>query len=43
VRLQEGDYREDPAMVVAGLGQVELREDAAHVLFDRASGDPKWM
>ena len=43
VRIQEGDHREDPAMVVAGLGQVELGQDAAHVLLHGACGDPKPM
>jgi hypothetical protein len=37
VRLQEGDHREDPAMVVAGFGQVEFGQDAANVLLDRAA------
>jgi len=39
--LQEGDDRTDAAVIVAGLGQVELGQDAAHVLLDGALGDPQ--
>jgi hypothetical protein len=39
--LQERDHREDPAVVVAGVRQLELGEDAAHVLLDGALGDPQ--
>src|SRR6185312_17107840 len=34
--LQEGDHGEDAAVVVAGLGQVQLGEDGADVFFDGA-------
>jgi hypothetical protein len=39
--LQERDHREDPAVVVAGLRQLGVGEDAAHVLLDGALGDPQ--
>jgi hypothetical protein len=39
-RVQEGEYGEHPAVGLGGLWQVELHHDAAHVLFDRALGDP---
>ena len=39
--LEERDDREHAAVVVVGLGQAELREDAADVLLDRALGDPE--
>ena len=38
---QVGQHREDAAMVVLGVGQLELAEDAADVLLGRALGDPE--
>ncbi len=40
VRLEERDHREHATVVVRRLGQVELAEDAAHVLLHRALRDP---
>src|SRR5918996_5642394 len=40
-RAEEGDHREDAAVVVTGLREEELYEDAVHVLLDRALGDPQ--
>jgi hypothetical protein len=37
--LEEGDRREDAAMVVAGLVEVQSGHDAADMLFDGALGD----
>jgi glutamyl-tRNA reductase len=39
--LEEGDHRQDPAVIVAGLGEIQFGEDAADMLFDGALGDPQ--
>ena len=39
--VEERDHREHPAVIVAGLGQAELRQDAVHVLLDGSLGDPE--
>jgi hypothetical protein len=36
-----GDYREDPAVIVAGFRKIQFGEDAAHMLFGGALGDPQ--
>ena len=33
-RVEEGEHSEHPSVVVAGLGEIELYKNAAHVLFD---------
>jgi ABC-type sulfate/molybdate transport systems ATPase subunit len=38
--LEEGEHGQDPAVVVGGLGQRQLGQDAAHVLLHRALGHP---
>ena len=42
-RLEECDHREHPPMILGGLGQPQLAQDAVHVLLDRALGDPETM
>src|SRR5256884_7457272 len=37
--LEEGDHGEDAAVVIVGLGQVQLGEDTADVFLDGAPGD----
>jgi len=39
--VEERHHREHPAVVVAGLGQPELRQDAVHVLLDGSLRDPE--
>ena len=39
--LEEGDYGEHAAMVVLGLAERQLGQDAAHVLLDGALGHPQ--
>src|SRR3954447_647777 len=39
--VEERDHREHPAVVVAGLGQAELRQDAVHVLLNGSLRDPE--
>ena len=40
-RFEKPDHGEHAAVVVVGLGEAELDEDAVHVLFDRPFGDPQ--
>src|SRR3954447_23344749 len=39
--VEERDHREHPAVVVAGLGQLKLRQDAVHVLLNGSLRDPE--
>src|SRR6266536_1401924 len=39
--LEEGDHREDAAVVVVGLGEAQLGEDTAYVLLDGPLRDPQ--
>lgn len=39
--LEIGEDGEHPAVIARGLGEVELGEDALHVLFDRSDREDK--
>jgi hypothetical protein len=39
--LEEGNNRQDAAMIFLGFRQVQLRKDASDVLLDRSLGDPQ--
>src|SRR4051812_12931558 len=39
--VEERDHREHPAVVLVGLGQAELRQDAVHVLLNGSLRDPE--
>ena len=39
--VEERDHRKHPAVVVVGLGQPELGQDAVHVLLNGSLRDPK--
>jgi CheY-like chemotaxis protein len=41
VHVQERDDGQDAAVIVVGVGQPELRQDAVHVLLDGPLGDPQ--
>ena len=41
VRLEERDHSEDATMVVVGLGETQLGQDARDVLLHRPLGDPE--
>jgi hypothetical protein len=38
--VEKGEYGQHAPVVVGGLGDAQLHENAAHVLLDRALGDP---
>src|SRR4051812_34377987 len=40
-RVEEGDHRQHPAVIVAGLREAQLDEDAAHVLLYGGLSDPQ--
>jgi hypothetical protein len=40
-RIQEGDHRQDTTVIVAGLRQTQLGQNAAHVLLHRPLSDPQ--
>jgi hypothetical protein len=42
-RLEKSDHRSDAAVIVSGLGQVQLAQNASHVLLDGAFGEPQLM
>jgi hypothetical protein len=37
--FEESDYRSHPAVIVGGVGKVQLAQDASHVLLDGAFGE----
>src|SRR6201991_3266218 len=39
--FEEGDYREDPAMIVVGVREAEFGKDVSYVFLHRALGDPQ--
>ena len=39
--VEERDHRKHPAVVVVGLAQAELGQDAVHVLLNGSLGDPE--
>jgi hypothetical protein len=38
---KKGEHRENATVVLVGLRQAELPQDAVHVIFDRSLGDPQ--
>ena len=42
-RFEKSDHRTDAAVIVSGLGQVQLAQNASHVLLDGAFGEPQLM